>query len=73
MSNEVTPGHLLGPSEPVKDRHGRTVFRAACACMPTGLHYYAPRLPGLYAQHQAHLDTLLAQSRAAHPSSRRTR
>jgi hypothetical protein len=64
-------GHQLGPTEPVRDNQGRTVFRAACGCMPTGLYYYAPRLPALYARHQAHLDDLEAKSRVTHPSARR--
>lgn len=65
------PGHRLGPAQRYTDTLGRTVFRAACECMPEGSWWYGPRLPHVYAKHQAHLDALKAKSRAAHPSSRR--
>ena len=63
--------HALGQPEPVRDEHGRTVFRAACACMPPGSFWFADRLPDIYQRHQDHLDQLKAGSRAAHPSTRR--
>lgn len=61
--------HLLQPSEPVKDDTGRTVFRAACACMPPGSFFYGSRLQHVYAQHHAHLGQVRRQSRANHPTS----
>lgn len=63
-------GHVLGDPEPIRDQQGRTVFRAACQCMKPGSYWYADRLPIIYGWHQAHLNTVLAKSRAAHPSAR---
>lgn len=57
-------------TEPVRDAHGRTVFRAACTCMPCGTYWYAARLTGLYTRHQQHLDALKAASKANHPAWR---
>ena len=62
-------GHVLA-CEPVRDQRGRTVFRAACACMPPGSFWFAARLTGLYDRHQQHLDQLQAASRANHPAWR---
>lgn len=61
-------GHQLRPTQMVKDDTGRTVFRAACTCMDTGVWFYAPRLPDLWAMHDNHLRQLETRSRRNHPS-----
>lgn len=63
-------GHRL-TTQRFTDVLGRTVFKGRCECMPPNLWMFGVRLPQLFDRHQAHLDQLQAQSRAAHPSARR--